>query len=313
LNFSCIDGEFGPLDRLGYRGGSNILPFSNFSCDTVPSMMAYAKPLSLLSFLCLAVCLFLGPMAIAEESGRELDDLAKRFSKQIEKAGIASIVVADFVGQDGTDSVQGRYLADEFAQRLERHMKKFVLIGRKQLSAALSDAQLSAKDLAAPDSLRRIGDSLRVEAIVTGTVETSPSRYSVRLTVRRVRDGSSAVSGDQSIKRPAYVDLLDADGTGQKIPRAGVDGVGVPNCVHCPPPQYTGKARAAKIQGNVALLVVINQEGRAIRIAVTSANDEGLAAKAVEAVREWKFKPAKDKEGKAVAVIVPIEVSFRLY
>lgn len=289
-----------------------FLPFSYFDCDTVPSMTPYAKPLSMLLSLGLAVCLFLGPMACAEEPGRDLDDLAKRFSKQIEKAGIASVVVADFVGQDGTDSIQGRYLANEFAELLDLHKKKFVLIERKQLSSALSDAQLSVKDLAAPDSLRRIGDSLRVEAVVTGTFETSPFRYSVRLIVRRVRDGGTVVSGDQSIKRPAYVDLLGPDGKG-RIPRAGVDGIGVPNCVSCPPPQYTGKARAAKIQGNVALLVVIDQEGRPIRIAVTSANDEGLAAKAVEAVREWKFKPATDKEGKAVAVLVPIEVTFRLY
>lgn len=124
------------------------LPLSYFNCDTVPSMKAHTKPLNSLSFLCLAVCLFLGPMAIGEEPGLDLDDLAKRFSKQIEKAGIASIVVADFVEQDGTDSTQGRYLADEFAQRLEHHRKKFVLIGRKQLSAVLSDAHLSAKDLA---------------------------------------------------------------------------------------------------------------------------------------------------------------------
>ncbi len=300
----------------GISRGSKMLPFSSFNCDSVSLMKAYTGPLSVLSFMCLAVFLFLGPRAIAEEPGRELDDLAKRLSKQIEKAGIASVVVADFISRDGTDSIQGRYLADEFAQGLERHKKKFILIGRKELSAALSDAQLSAKDLAAPDSLRRIGDSVQVEAVVTGIFETSPSHYSVWLSVRRVKDGSSAASGDKSIKRPAYVDgmiLLDTDGTGQKIPRAGEKGISIPTCVYCPPPEYTGKARAAKIQGNVVLLVVINQEGRAIRIAVTSANDDGLAARAVEAVREWKFKPATDENGKAVAVIVPIQVTFRLY
>jgi outer membrane biosynthesis protein TonB len=46
---------------------------------------------------------------------------------------------------------------------------------------------------------------------------------------------------------------------------------------------------------------------------VTKANDDGLAKRAIESVREWKFKPATDKEGKAVVVIVPIEVTFRLH
>jgi len=46
---------------------------------------------------------------------------------------------------------------------------------------------------------------------------------------------------------------------------------------------------------------------------VTNANDDVLAARAFAAVREWKFKPATDKQGNAVAVLVPIEVTFRLY
>jgi TonB family protein len=37
-----------------------------------------------------------------------------------------------------------------------------------------------------------------------------------------------------------------------------------------------------------------------------------LDEKAVEAVRRWKFDPAK-KDGQAVAVQISIEVNFRLY
>jgi outer membrane biosynthesis protein TonB len=39
----------------------------------------------------------------------------------------------------------------------------------------------------------------------------------------------------------------------------------------------------------------------------------GLGEKAVESVRNWKFRPATGPNGKVVAVIVPIEVTFRLY
>lgn len=56
-----------------------------------------------------------------------------------------------------------------------------------------------------------------------------------------------------------------------------------------------------------------DQEGRATRIEVTRSSDDGLARKAIEAVRSWKFKPARDQEGHTVAVVVPIEVTFRLY
>jgi TonB family protein len=279
-------------------------------------MKTYTVRLSAFLSLCLAVCVFLGPTAVAEEPGRDLDDLAKRFSKQIEKAGIGSIGVADFVGQDGTDSIQGRYLADEFAQRLEHYKKKFVLIGRKWLSAALSDAQLSAKDLAAPDSLRRIGDSLQVEAVVTGTLETTSAQYSVNVTVRRVKDGGEIATGNLTINRPAYVDslaFLDPGVGGSKIGRPGVDGVGVPICKVCPVPEDTDEAKAAKIRSHVMLLAVISEEGRAVKITVTKASGDEIAARAAEAVRKWEFKPATDKNGNAVAVLIPIEVTFRLY
>ena len=38
----------------------------------------------------------------------------------------------------------------------------------------------------------------------------------------------------------------------------------------------------------------------------------GLDQKAIEAVRNWKFEPAKNN-GKPVAVQINVEVNFRLY
>lgn len=264
----------------------------------------------------LALPFLVGPTSGAQEPGRDLEDLAKRISKELSKAKVSSVVVADFVTLSGTDSSAGHYLAEEFSQRLEHHKKNFAVTDSKRLAAALASAKISTKDLDAPDILQRIGTSLQADVVVTGTLETAPERYSVRVTMRRAQDGSLVTSGDESVKRPAYADslvLLDPDGPATKVAKPGVDGVGLPSCVYCPPPLYTDKARAAKVQGNVALLVVINEDGRAIKIVVTKTNDDGLAKKAVEAVRGWKFKPATDKVGKAIAVIVPIEVTFRLY
>ena len=38
-----------------------------------------------------------------------------------------------------------------------------------------------------------------------------------------------------------------------------------------------------------------------------------LEEKAVEAVRGWRFKPAIGPNGKPVATLVPVEVTFRLF
>jgi TonB family protein len=279
-------------------------------------MKTCVQPLGVLSLSCLAVSLSVTPKTFAQEPGRELDDLGKRISKQIAKAGIHSIVVADFVSQDGSDSIQGRYLAEEFAQRLDHHKKNFVLTERKQLSSALSDAQLTARDLSAADALLRIGNSLQVEAIVTGTFETTSAQYSVSAIVRSVRDGSDIASGNEMIKRPAYVDslaALDPTGSIQETARPGIDGVSVPSCVTCPAPKFAERGEAARVSGRAIMLVVVTSEGRAGGIAVVDASNDGLSKKAVETVTGWKFKPATDKEGNPVSVIIPIEITVNSY
>lgn len=279
----------------------------------LPFMKACIRTLRVFFLTYLAFLFLSQPIAIAQEPGRELEDLSKRISKELTKTSIGSVAVADFVSLNGADASEGRYLALEFSHSLERHKKNFTVTDPKQFSLALASAQILAKDLDAPGILQQIGTSLQVAAVVTGTIESTPIQYSVRVKAQRVTDGIIVASADQMIKRPAYVDslgLLNLDETGSKVAKAGADGISLPVCANCPPPAYTDKARAERIYGRVVLLAVVNQEGRAIRITVTRANDDGLAASAVEAVRKWKFNPARDKNGNFVAALVPIEITF---
>jgi periplasmic protein TonB len=101
-------------------------------------------------------------------------------------------------------------------------------------------------------------------------------------------------------------------GTGGGAFRAGTGGVGYPSCLYCPEPQYSEDARKAKWQGTVVLQVVITPDGRATEIKVVKGPGLGLEDKAIEAVRNWRFKPALGPNGKPVATLTPIEVTFRL-
>jgi protein TonB len=101
-------------------------------------------------------------------------------------------------------------------------------------------------------------------------------------------------------------------GTGGGVFRPGTGGVGYPSCAYCPEPKYSEEARKAKYQGTVVLQAVITPDGRAIEIQVVKGPGLGLEEKAIEAVQQWRFKPAIGPGGKPVAVIVPIEVNFRL-
>ena len=82
--------------------------------------------------------------------------------------------------------------------------------------------------------------------------------------------------------------------------------------IYKPDPEYSEEARKAKYQGAVILWIVVGPDGRVHNMRVARSLGLGLDEKAMEAVRTWKFEPAK-KDGQAVAVQLNIEVSFRLY
>ena len=88
-------------------------------------------------------------------------------------------------------------------------------------------------------------------------------------------------------------------------------GVSLPVPITKPEPEYSEEARKAKYQGSVTLQIVVNEKGEPTEIRVVKKLGLGLDEKAIEAVSKWRFKPGM-KDGKPVAVIATIEVSFRL-
>ena len=57
-------------------------------------------------------------------------------------------------------------------------------------------------------------------------------------------------------------------------------------------PSYSEEARKAKFQGTVVLSVTVGTDGRASHIQVQRSLGLGLDEKAIEAVKQWRFKPA---------------------
>ncbi len=100
-------------------------------------------------------------------------------------------------------------------------------------------------------------------------------------------------------------------GIGGGVYRVG-GGVSAPRTTYAPDPEYSEEARKAKYQGTVVLWVIVGADGRPHDIRIQRSVGMGLDEKAVEAVRTWRFEPAR-KDGQPVAVQVNIEVNFRLY
>jgi TonB family protein len=99
-------------------------------------------------------------------------------------------------------------------------------------------------------------------------------------------------------------------GIGDGVYRAG-NGVTKPELLKKVEPEYSEEARKAKFQGVVVLYIVVDPNGNAVSPRVMKSLGLGLDEKAMEAVKQWKFKPGY-KDGKPVAVAATVEVNFRL-
>ena len=100
-------------------------------------------------------------------------------------------------------------------------------------------------------------------------------------------------------------------GIGGGVFRVG-GGVSAPRVLYMPDPEYSEQARKAKYEGTVVLWLIVGPDGRPHDIRVSRSLGLGLDEKAIEAVRLWKFEPAR-KNGQPVAVQINVEVDFRLY
>lgn len=89
-------------------------------------------------------------------------------------------------------------------------------------------------------------------------------------------------------------------------------GISAPQAISSPDPDYTEEARRAKKQGTCVLWLIVDAAGRPRDIKVVRGLGLGLDAKALEAVRQWRFQPAL-KDGKPVDVEISVEVEFHLY
>lgn len=89
-------------------------------------------------------------------------------------------------------------------------------------------------------------------------------------------------------------------------------GVSAPEVIHSVDPQFTTQARAAELQGTVAIQLIVDGQGYPQDVHVVRHLGMGLDEKAIEAVRQYRFRPAM-YQGHAVAVQMIIEVAFHLH
>ncbi|MBI2835350.1 MAG: energy transducer TonB [Acidobacteria bacterium] len=99
-------------------------------------------------------------------------------------------------------------------------------------------------------------------------------------------------------------------GTGGGPYRQG-SGIEPPRLLREIKPDYTEEARHKSIEGEVVLEIVVRRDGSVGDVRLVQSLGHGLDRRAMEAVRQWRFAPAR-RRGTPVDVMVEVAVEFKL-
>jgi len=130
----------------------------------------------------------------------------------------------------------------------------------------------------------------------------------VKLASRGNGTGSGVGNGNGS----GYLDGFGGN-IGGGISHVG-GAVSSPEIIYKVEAEFSDEARRAKYQGICTVTLIVDAQGNPLNPHVTQALGMGLDEKAIEAIKQYKFKPAYDKDKKkTVAVMVSIQVNFHIY
>jgi protein TonB len=133
-----------------------------------------------------------------------------------------------------------------------------------------------------------------------------PNSPLVGLSMGNGRGGSGIGSGEGGGMGPG-----GGGGTGNGLRRIG-GGVSAPVVLFAPEPGFSEEARKAKVSGIVKVDLQVDTNGRPTHVRVIRGIGMGLDEKAIEAVQQYKFKPAMEN-GKPVPVEMNVDVVFTIY
>lgn len=204
-----------------------------------------------------------------------------------------------------------KYYREAFAQRVHRLGRKHVDVGASinDLGVLYENKAIFTKAQTYYTHALRIREEL-LGSDHTETIETV--EHMVRLLSKT---NKSSVARELMIRaqsvRQTLVDLYNRDKTNPNQIYTLDEVHRNPQVKTKTAPEYTYQARIARQEGSVLLQVVINSSGQAAHFRLLRSLGLGLDEKAVEAVNQWTFRPAR-KDGKRVAVLANLEILFSL-
>ena len=289
--------------------------------------------------LVVSAALFAALAAPAFAQQVELNQLAAELARQIDGPAVASapkakVAIFVFARGDKTVSQLGSILAEQFASALAREGKSFEILDPEKLESVREQELWTESEVQEEGTACALARMAGAGIVILGKHEKVKEWVKgVQVEMRAIlasaegRKKIGEVRGWLSLPREWLIldalPSLDAKKEAEyaanaKMPlpdgvfKPGKDRVSFPECEYCPDPRFSDEARNAKYMAKVLLRLTVLANGKATDIQVIKPARFGLTQSAIETVKTWRFKPAKDRDGKPVPVRVDIEIVFRL-
>jgi hypothetical protein len=178
----------------------------------------------------------------------------QELANDIWRAKAQKVYVADFTDESGKASFLGRFFAADFARMLDEAAMGFAVIDRVEVRRTLNESA------ATPATVAKLVSDMGADAILWGKLSVNQNVATIDVVMR-------SPSGKDLAQR-RYVENLDgvlradleASQSGTIFYKPGLDGVSLPECLQCPPPDWpTGQGSPGR-DGEVVLSILVTPE-----------------------------------------------------
>jgi Gram-negative bacterial TonB protein C-terminal len=256
------------------------------------------------------------PLPSLEEPLKDLaSDIAHASKKLHCPNSECNFLVTNFVSDDGETSRFAMQLADALSAQLSQ-TKSASAADRSAFQKFVQSERLPARVQCENSVARWLARRLSANAAIVGRVTISPSgdgKLFVTLLESNQKKGKAIpLSATFTANVPA-ADLSSSDGLDDEtVYPAGEEGVTLPRCLRMPNPSYTDDARNAKFSGTILVEGYVGTDGQVQVFRILKGAPYGLNDSTRQTIGTWQCDPSL-LEGKPVPVIVPFEITFRLY
>jgi len=274
-------------------------------------------------------------LSLTSEQQRGITTLAEIVQKELKKEKCADhgcqVLVVNLTISTGETCSACILLSDSLAKTLAELQDAPGVISRASLASFMDAERISSVFLNLHDTQVWIARELRADRLVFGSLvpkgdflqlkarvlkhehlgnstETS-KEISAKIPMGDLAAGFQPRESYHSLpkREPSEAQLLTTSSSQGKIP-----GVALPTCFYMPNPPYSDAARTAKLSGTILLEGIITTDGRVISPRIIKGLPMGLNESSLKLLQTWRCKPAM-QNGVPVPVLIPFEVTFRLY